>query len=91
MFETIGSDEHEEILFGQDPVSGLRTIIAIHSTILGPALGGTRFYSYANEDDALVDVIRLSKGMTYKAAVAGLSLGGGKGVKIGRASCRERV
>lgn len=83
MFETIGSDEHEEILFGQDPVSGLRTIIAIHSTILGPALGGTRFFSYANEDDALVDVIRLSKGMTYKAAVAGLSLGGGKGVIIG--------
>jgi leucine dehydrogenase len=83
VFETIGSDEHEEILFGHDPVCGLRTIIAIHSTVLGPALGGTRFFSYANEDDALVDAIRLSKGMTYKAAVAGLSLGGGKGVIIG--------
>lgn len=83
VFETIRSDEHEEILFGQDPVSGLRTIVAIHSTTLGPALGGTRFFPYANEDDALIDVVRLSKGMTYKAAVAGLNLGGGKGVIIG--------
>jgi leucine dehydrogenase len=64
-------------------VSGLRCIIAIHSTALGPALGGTRFYPYESEDEALVDVLRLSRGMTYKAAAAGLDLGGGKAVIIG--------
>ncbi len=66
-----------------DPASGLRSIIAIHSTVLGPALGGTRFYPYKSERDALDDVLRLSKGMTYKAACAGLRLGGGKAVIIG--------
>jgi leucine dehydrogenase len=83
VFEAIGSDTHEEVLFGNDPVSGLRTIIAIHSSVLGPALGGTRFYAYASEQDALVDALRLSKGMTYKSAAAGLDLGGGKAVIIG--------
>jgi leucine dehydrogenase len=83
VFQAIGSDTHEEVLFGSDPVSGLRTIIAIHSTALGPALGGTRFFAYRNEEDALTDVLRLSKGMTYKAAAAGLDLGGGKAVIIG--------
>ncbi len=70
-------------MYGYDPVSGLRTIIAIHSTALGPALGGTRFYPYGAEDEALIDVLRLSKGMSYKAAAAGLDLGGGKAVIIG--------
>ncbi len=74
---------HEEIVFGSDPVSGLRTIIAIHSTALGPALGGTRFYPYASEEEALDDVLRLSQAMTLKSAAAGLDLGGGKAVIIG--------
>src|SRR5947209_2534039 len=74
---------HESVTFFNDPASGLRAIIAIHSTVLGPALGGTRFYPYASEDDALTDVLRLSEGMTYKSAVAGLDLGGGKAVVIG--------
>ncbi|WP_370324687.1 Glu/Leu/Phe/Val dehydrogenase [Euzebya sp.] len=76
-------DDHEQVVFGNDPQSGLRCIIAIHSTALGPALGGTRMYPYATEDEALVDVLRLSRGMTYKAACAGLDLGGGKAVIIG--------
>jgi leucine dehydrogenase len=74
---------HGEIVFGHDPESGLRTIIAIHSTALGPALGGTRFFPYETEEEALEDVLRLSKGMTLKAAAAGLDLGGGKAVIIG--------
>ncbi|MBT8197322.1 MAG: leucine dehydrogenase [Acidimicrobiia bacterium] len=83
VFEVAQAEGHEEVLFGSDPVSGLRTIIAIHSTALGPALGGTRFYPYATEDEALTDVLRLAKGMTYKSAAAGLDLGGGKAVIIG--------
>jgi len=71
------------VVFCHDPVTGLRAIIAIHSTALGPALGGTRFYPYADESSALADVLRLSRGMTYKAALAGLDLGGGKAVIIG--------
>lgn len=76
-------DEHEEVVDLSDPPSGLRAIIAIHSTTLGPALGGTRFYPYASEAAALTDVLRLWRGMTYKAAAAGLDLGGGKAVIIG--------
>ncbi|NNC74639.1 MAG: Glu/Leu/Phe/Val dehydrogenase [Acidimicrobiia bacterium] len=83
VFEVAQAEGHEEVLFGSDPESGLRTIIAIHSTALGPALGGTRFYPYASEDEALTDVLRLAKGMTYKSAAAGLDLGGGKAVIIG--------
>lgn len=74
---------HEQVVFGHDEASGLRCIIAIHSTVLGPALGGTRMYPYTTEEEALVDVLRLSRGMTYKAAVTGLDLGGGKAVIIG--------
>jgi len=74
---------HEQVVYGCDEPSGLRCIIAIHSTALGPALGGTRMYPYHDEEDALVDVLRLSRGMTYKAACAGLDLGGGKAVIIG--------
>ena len=76
-------DGHEQVVFGRDDASGLRAIIAIHSTALGPSLGGTRFYPYADEDAALTDVLRLSKAMAYKAAAAGLDLGGGKAVIIG--------
>jgi glutamate dehydrogenase/leucine dehydrogenase len=83
VFESIAVHGHEEVLYGFDPVSGLRAIIAIHSTALGPALGGTRFHPYDSEADALVDVLRLSRGMSYKAAAAGLDLGGGKAVIIG--------
>ena len=83
VFDTIGTEGHESVHFGADPGTGLQCIVAIHSTALGPALGGTRFYPYRSEHDALVDVLRLSKGMTYKAACAGLALGGGKAVIIG--------
>jgi valine dehydrogenase (NAD+) len=76
-------DGHEQVVFGSDDETGLRCIIAIHSTRLGPALGGTRFYPYASEDEALTDVLRLARSMTYKAACAGLDLGGGKAVIIG--------
>lgn len=74
---------HEQVAFWQDEETGLRAIIAIHSTVLGPALGGTRFYPYVDEHAALTDALRLSQGMTYKAAAAGLELGGGKAVIIG--------
>ncbi len=74
---------HEQVVFCRDDSSGLKAIIAIHDTTLGPALGGCRFYPYPSEADALRDVLRLSRGMTYKAACAGLNLGGGKAVIIG--------
>ncbi len=76
-------DGHEEVVYGSDPATGLRAIVAIHSTVLGPALGGTRFYPYPDETTALVDVLHLSRAMTYKNALAGLDLGGGKAVIIG--------
>jgi valine dehydrogenase (NAD+) len=74
---------HEQVVFCRDQASGLRAIIAIYSTALGPALGGTRFYPYADEEAALADVLALSRAMAYKAACAGLDLGGGKAVIIG--------
>jgi len=77
------SMDHEQILFCQDRATGLKAIIAIHNTVLGPALGGTRMWNYANETDALTDVLRLSRGMTYKNSISGLNLGGGKAVIIG--------
>jgi glutamate dehydrogenase/leucine dehydrogenase len=76
-------DGHEQVLYTAEGDSGLAAIIAVHSTALGPALGGTRFYPYASESEALVDVLRLSQAMTYKAACAGLDHGGGKAVIIG--------
>ncbi|UXR63516.1 NAD(P)-binding domain-containing protein [Bdellovibrio bacteriovorus] len=83
-FEIISKHgDHEQVVFCNDPHVGLKAIIAIHNTALGPALGGTRMWNYKNEDEALVDVLRLSKGMTYKAAASGLNLGGGKAVIIG--------
>jgi leucine dehydrogenase len=83
VFDSIHYDDHEEVVFAGDPNSGLRAIIAIHSTALGPALGGTRLFPYPSEEDALSDVLRLSRGMSLKAAASGLDLGGGKAVIIG--------
>ena len=83
VFDQIGGDDYEQVVYCHDRASGLRAIIAIHSTLLGPALGGTRFYPYATEEAALVDVLNLARAMTYKAAVAGLDLGGGKAVILG--------
>ncbi len=77
------SMDHEQVLFCQDRATGLKAIIAVHNTVLGPALGGTRMWNYANEADAITDVLRLSRGMTYKNSISGLNLGGGKAVIIG--------
>ncbi len=76
---------HEQVLFCNDAKTGLKAIIAVHNTVLGPALGGTRMWKYDNEADALHDVLRLSRGMTYKNSISGLDLGGGKAVIIGDA------
>ncbi len=81
--------DHEEVLFSFDRTTGLRAIIAVHDTTLGPALGGTRMWPYATEVEALNDVMRLSRGMTYKSALAGLDLGGGKAVIIGDARTQK--
>lgn len=77
---------HEQVVFCHDPHSGLNAIIAIHNTTLGPALGGTRLWNYNSHEDAIIDALRLSRGMTYKAAISGLNLGGGKAVIIGNAA-----
>lgn len=83
VFEAMNQYDHEQIIFAREKSVGLHAIIAIHSTVLGPALGGTRFWNYATEEEALFDVLRLSRGMTFKNAAAGLKLGGGKAVIIG--------
>lgn len=83
IFDLMGEHEHEQVVFFYEPSCGYRGIIAIHDTSLGPALGGTRFWNYASDTEAVVDVLRLARGMTYKAAVAGLNLGGGKSVIVG--------
>jgi glutamate dehydrogenase/leucine dehydrogenase len=88
LFDRIG-DEYEQVVVCHDAATGLRAVVAIHSTALGPALGGTRFYPYRSEDDAFEDVLRLARGMTYKSAAAGLDLGGGKAVIIGDPSRRK--
>jgi valine dehydrogenase (NAD+) len=77
------ADEYEQVVHGHDAATGLRCIIAVHSTVLGPSLGGTRFLPYGSEHEALVDVLRLARGMTHKQAAAGLDYGGGKAVIIG--------
>ncbi len=82
IFELLGGHDHEQLVFCQEPSAGYHGLIAIHNTTLGPALGGTRYWHYKTESDAVVDALRLSRGMTYKAAVAGLSLGGGKSVVL---------
>ena len=83
IFETLATYGHEQVVFCHNKDAGLKAIIAIHNTVLGPALGGTRMWPYQSEAEALNDVLRLSRGMTYKNAVAGLNIGGGKAVIIG--------
>jgi leucine dehydrogenase len=90
IFDTIAGMGHEQLMLCQDSASGYRGIIAVHSTVLGPALGGTRFWSYATDEEAIVDALRLARGMTYKNAVAGLNLGGGKSVIIGDNKTADR-
>ena len=92
MFTHPDYDGHEALLFAQDTASGLRALIAIHDTALGPAFGGCRMYPYASEQHAMSDVLRLSRGMTYKAAICELPYGGGKSVIIAdpRATRRRR-
>ena len=89
IFNDLENYGHEQVVFFHDKESGLKAIIGIHSTVLGPALGGCRMWNYADEAAALRDVLRLSRGMTYKAAVAGLNLGGGKAVIIGDARTQK--
>ena len=83
VFDAIDFDQHENVVFGYDKASGLKAIIAVHCTRLGPSLGGCRMYPYSNDEEALKDALRLSRGMTYKSALARLPLGGGKSVIIG--------
>ena len=90
IFETLADMGHEQVALCSDPAAGYRGIIAIHSTVLGPALGGTRFWTYASDEDAIIDGLRLARGMTYKNAVAGLNLGGGKSVIIGDNKTKNR-
>jgi glutamate dehydrogenase/leucine dehydrogenase len=87
LFDRLAADGYEQVVHCHDAGTGLRAIVAIHSTRLGPALGGTRCFPYADEEAALTDVLRLARGMTYKAAAAGLDVGGGKAVIIGDPRC----
>ncbi|MAN59991.1 MAG: leucine dehydrogenase [Flavobacteriaceae bacterium] len=89
VFGQLSFDDHEQIVFCNDKDTGLKAIIGIHNTVLGPALGGTRMWSYNSEWDALNDVLRLSRGMTFESAVTGLNLGGGKAVIIGNAKTQK--
>ncbi len=83
IFDYMRKYDYEQLLFCYDDASGLKAVIAIHDTTLGPALGGTRMWTYATEEAAIEDALRLARGMTYKNAAAGLNLGGGKAVIIG--------
>jgi len=89
VIESMQAGGHEQVAHFYDRETGLRAIVAIHNTYLGPALGGTRMWNYSNEQEALTDVLRLSRGMTYKAAITGLNLGGGKAVIIGDARTQK--
>jgi len=89
VFGQLSFDNHEQIVFCNDKDTGLKAIIGIHNSVLGPALGGTRMWNYTNEWEALNDVLRLSRGMTYKSAITGLNLGGGKAVIIGDAKTQK--
>ncbi len=91
MFELIGEHGHEQLSLWSEPETGYRGVVAIHNTTLGPALGGTRMWAYENDLEALIDVLRLSRGMTYKAAVAGLNLGGGKSVIVADPNVKDRA
>jgi leucine dehydrogenase len=90
LFDTLAEMGHEEIVMCSDPSVGYKGILAVHSTKLGPALGGTRFWEYATDEEAITDALRLSRGMTYKNAVAGLYLGGGKSIIIGDNKTKNR-
>jgi len=83
IFEYLEKNEYEQLLMCHDPASGLKAIICVHDTTLGPALGGTRMWNYASEEEAIMDALRLARGMTYKNAAAGLNIGGAKAVIIG--------
>jgi len=83
IFDKLAARDHEQVVLNHDPETGLRAIVAIHDTTLGPALGGTRMWRYEDDESALKDALRLARGMTYKSAAAGLNLGGGKAVIIG--------
>jgi leucine dehydrogenase len=89
VFGQVSFDGHEQVVFCHDKDTGLKAIIGIHNTVLGPALGGTRMWNYTNEWEALNDVLRLSRGMTYKNSISGLNLGGGKAVIIGDAKTQK--
>ncbi|MEM7108135.1 MAG: Glu/Leu/Phe/Val dehydrogenase dimerization domain-containing protein [Bacteroidota bacterium] len=89
VFGQVSQMGHEQVVFCNDGATGLKAIIGIHNTILGPALGGTRMWNYASDAEAITDVLRLSRGMTYKAAITGLNLGGGKAVIIGDATVQK--
>jgi leucine dehydrogenase len=89
VFGQISFDDHEQIVFCKDKDTGLKAIIGIHNSVMGPALGGTRMFDYANEWSALNDVLRLSRGMTFKAAITGLNIGGGKAVIMGDAKTQK--
>lgn len=89
VFGQLSFDNHEQVVFCNDKDTGLKAIIGIHNTVLGPALGGTRMWQYNNEWEALNDVLRLSRGMTFKSAITGLNLGGGKAVIIGNAKTQK--
>ena len=89
VFGQLSFDNHEQVVFCNDKDTGLKAIIGIHNTVLGPALGGTRMWDYSSEWEALNDVLRLSRGMTFKSAITGLNLGGGKAVIIGDAKTQK--
>src|SRR4029078_12247808 len=90
IYEKTTNSEHEKVFIGREPAIGYHGIIAIHSTARGPAVGGTRLWRYASEDDALTDALRLSRGMTYKNALAGLPLGGGTSIILDGAERANR-
>ncbi len=85
VFEQMSAMEHEQLVFCNDEATGLKAIIALHNTVLGPGMGGTRMWNYSSEEEAVKDALRLSRGMTFKSAIAGLNIGGGKAVIIGDA------
>lgn len=89
VFGQMSFDDHEQIVFCNDKDTGLKAIIGIHNSVMGPALGGTRMFNYSNEWEALNDVLRLSRGMTFKSAITGLNIGGGKAVIIGDAKTQK--
>ena len=89
VFGQVSFDGHEQVVFCHDKDTGLKAIIGIHNSVMGPALGGTRMFNYSNEWEALNDVLRLSRGMTFKSAITGLNIGGGKAVIIGDAKTQK--